>query len=115
MRSILDGHIVLSRELAARNHFPAIDILQSTSRVMRDIVTPAHSRPARLVLERTAMYGRSEDLITLGAYKPGSSKELDKAVTAHDGITGFLRQEIQQPIGFPQSLDALQALAGSIQ
>jgi flagellum-specific ATP synthase len=115
VRSILDGHIVLSRELAARNHFPAIDILQSTSRVMRDIVTPAHYAAARLVLERTALYRRSEDLITLGAYKPGTSKELDKAVAAHEGITGFLRQEIQQPTGLAQSLDALQALAGAIQ
>ena len=115
VRSILDGHIVLSRELAARNHFPAIDILQSTSRVMRDIVTPAHYAAARLVLERTALYRRSEDLITLGAYKPGTSRELDKAVSAHEGITGFLRQEIQQPTGLAQSLDALQALAGAIQ
>ena len=82
---------------------------------MRDIVTPAHYAAARLVLERTALYRRSEDLITLGAYKPGSSKELDKAVAAHDNITGFLRQEIQQPIGFAQSLEALQALAGNIQ
>jgi flagellum-specific ATP synthase len=115
VRSILDGHIVLSRELAARNHFPAIDILHSTSRVMRDIVTPAHYAAARLVLERTALYRRSEDLITLGAYKPGTSKELDKAVAANEGITEFLRQEIQQPVGFAQSLEGLQALAGTIQ
>ena len=115
VRSILDGHIVLSRELAARNHFPAIDILQSTSRVMRDIVTPAHYAAARLVLERTALYRRSEDLITLGAYKPGTSKELDKAVSAHEGITAFLRQETKQSVGLSQSIDALLALAGTIQ
>ena len=115
VRSILDGHIVLSRELAARNHFPAIDIMQSTSRVMRDIVTPAHYAAARLVLERTALYRRSEDLITLGAYKPGTSKELDKAVSAHDGITAFLRQETKQAVGLPQSIEALIALAATIQ
>ncbi|MCK6493071.1 MAG: flagellum-specific ATP synthase FliI, partial [Nitrospira sp.] len=69
---------------------------------------------ARLVLERTALYRRSEDLITLGAYKPGTSKELDKAVSAHDDITAFLRQEIQQPVGFSRSLDELMALAGKI-
>ena len=114
VRSILDGHIVLSRELAARNHFPAIDILQSTSRVMRDIVAPAHYAAARLVLERTAMYRRSEDLITLGAYKPGMSKDLDKAVAAHDGITTFLRQETKEPVGLSQSIDGLLALAGAI-
>jgi len=107
--------IVLSRELAARNHFPAIDILQSTSRVMRDIVTPAHYAAARLVLERTALYRRSEDLITLGAYKPGTSKELDKAVSAHEGITAFLRQETKQSVALSQSIDALLALAGTIQ
>jgi flagellum-specific ATP synthase len=78
-------------------------------------VTPAHYAAARLVLERTALYRRSEDLITLGAYKPGTSKELDKAVAANEGITAFLRQEIQQPVGFGQSLEALQALAGKIQ
>lgn len=115
VRSILDGHIVLSRELAAQNHFPAIDILHSTSRVMRDIVTPAHYAAARLLLERTALYRRSEDLITLGAYKAGTSKELDKAVAAQPEITGFLRQEIREPIGFSRSLDELLALAGKIQ
>jgi flagellum-specific ATP synthase len=115
VRSILDGHIVLSRELAARNHYPAIDILQSTSRVMRDVVSPAHYAAARLVVERSALYRRSEDLITLGAYKPGTSKELDKAVSAHDDITRFLRQEIQQPIAYAKSVEELLALAQKIQ
>jgi flagellum-specific ATP synthase len=115
VRSILDGHIVLSRELAARNHYPAIDILQSTSRVMRDVVSSAHYAAARLVVERSALYRRSEDLITLGAYKPGTSKELDKAVSAHDDITRFLRQEIQQPIAYAKSVEELLALAQKIQ
>ncbi|MBX3237236.1 MAG: FliI/YscN family ATPase [Nitrospiraceae bacterium] len=115
VRSILDGHIVLSRELAARNHFPAIDIMQSTSRVMRDVVSPTHYAAARLVVERTALYRRSEDLITLGAYKPGTSKELDKAVAAHDDITQFLRQEIQQPVGYAKSVEELLQLAQKIQ
>jgi flagellum-specific ATP synthase len=115
VRSILDGHIVLSRELAARNHFPAIDILQSTSRVMRDVVSPGHYAAARLVFERMALYRRSEDLITLGAYKAGTSKELDKAVAAHDDITAFLRQEIRQPIPYGPAVNELTALAQRIQ
>jgi flagellum-specific ATP synthase len=115
VRSILDGHIVLSRDLAAQNHFPAIDILHSTSRVMRDIVTPAHYAAARLLLERTALYRRSEDLITLGAYKAGTSKELDKAVAAQPDMTGFLRQEIREPVDFSRSIDELLALAKKIQ
>jgi flagellum-specific ATP synthase len=115
VRSILDGHIVLSRELAARNHFPAIDVLQSTSRVMRDVVSPAQYAAARLVFERMALYRRSEDLITLGAYKAGTSKELDKAVAAHDDITAFLRQEIRQPIPYARAVDELTALAQRIQ
>jgi len=115
VRSILDGHIVLSRELAARNHFPAIDILQSTSRVMRDVVSPNHYAAARLVLERMALYRRSEDLITLGAYKPGTSKELDKAVAAHDDIMMFLKQENRQPVDYIRSVGELLALAQGMQ
>ncbi len=115
VRSILDGHIVLSRELAARNHFPAIDILQSTSRVMRDVVSPNHYAAARLVLERMALYRRSEDLITLGAYKPGTSKDLDKAVAAHDDIMAFLKQENRQPVDYAHSVGELLALAQRMQ
>ena len=115
VRSILDGHIVLSRELAARNHFPAIDILQSTSRVMRDVVSPDHYAAARLVLERMALYRRSEDLITLGAYKPGTSKDLDKAVAAHDDIMTFLKQENRQPVDYQRSVGELLELAQRMQ
>ncbi len=114
VRSILDGHIVLSRDLAARNHFPAIDILQSTSRVMRDIVSPQHFAAARAVVESVATYQRSEDLITLGAYKPGASRSLDRAVAAHEAITAFLRQEIDKPADFASSVEALHRLAEAV-
>ncbi len=106
-RSILDGHIVLSRELAARSHFPAIDILQSASRVMRDIVTPAHYAAARRIVELSAVYRRSEDLITLGAYKPGANKDLDRAVAAQDAIMAFLRQDLDTRDDWAHSIDAL--------
>ncbi|MEW6246993.1 MAG: FliI/YscN family ATPase [Nitrospirota bacterium] len=111
VRSILDGHIILSRELAARNHFPAIDILQSTSRVMRDIVPPQQFAAARAIVESVATYRRSEDLITLGAYKPGANKALDRAVSAHDAITSFLRQEIGEPADYTTSVQGLLKLA----
>jgi flagellum-specific ATP synthase len=82
---------------------------------MRDVVSPAQYAAARLVFERMALYRRSEDLITLGAYKAGTSKELDKAVAAHDDITAFLRQEIRQPIPYARAVDELTALAQRIQ
>ncbi len=111
VRAILDGHIVLTRDLVARNHFPAIDILQSTSRVMRDIVTPQHHHAARAVTELVATYRRSEDLITLGAYKPGANERLDRAVQKHDAIDGYLRQEVGEKSPLTDSITALFKLA----
>ncbi|MDF0672820.1 MAG: FliI/YscN family ATPase [Nitrospira sp.] len=110
-RSILDGHIVLSRTLAARNHFPAIDLLQSTSRVMRDIVGRPHYDAARTILELVARYRESEDLVVLGAYKPGMNAALDRAVQAQEAINGYLRQDIDQAAGLPSSVQQLEALA----
>lgn len=110
-RSILDGHIVLSRTLAGRNHFPAIDLLQSTSRVMRDIVGRTHYDAARTVLELVARYRESEDLVLLGAYKPGMNAALDRAVQAQNAINGYLRQDIDQPAGLPSSVQQLETLA----
>lgn len=111
VRSILDGHIVLSRTLAAQNHFPAIDVLQSTSRVMRDIVGRDHDRAARSLVELIARYRQSEDLVVLGAYKPGMNPALDRAVRAQDAINAFLRQEIDQPAPLTASVQTLIALA----
>jgi flagellum-specific ATP synthase len=110
-RSILDGHIVLSRTLAARNHFPAIDLLQSTSRVMRDIVGRDHDMAARGILELIARYRQSEDLVLLGAYKQGMNQTLDRAVLAQDAINAYLRQDIDEPAPFAASVQHLSALA----
>lgn len=107
VRSILDGHIILSRDLAARNHYPAIDILQSASRVMRDIVPASQYAAARRIVELTAIYRRSEDLITLGAYKPGANKQLDRAVSLHDAFTAFLRQDPDTKADWADSVEAL--------
>ncbi|TKB76237.1 MAG: FliI/YscN family ATPase [Nitrospira sp.] len=111
VRAILDGHIVLTRDLVARNHFPAIDILQSTSRVMRDIVTPQHHQASRSVVELLATYRRSEDLITLGAYKPGANNRLDRAVGNIDAINGYLRQEVGERAPLADSITSLFKLA----
>jgi flagellum-specific ATP synthase len=110
-RSILDGHIVLSRTLAAQNHFPAIDLLQSTSRVMRDIVAREHDGAARRILELIARYRQSEDLVLLGAYKQGMNQALDRAVQAQDAINAYVRQDIEQSAPFTLSVQTLTALA----
>jgi flagellum-specific ATP synthase len=111
VRSILDGHIVLSRALAARNHFPAIDLLQSTSRVMRDIVGREHHAAAGTVMELIARYRQSEDLILLGAYKQGMNGALDRAVQLQDAINVYLRQDIDQPSPLVPSMQSLVTLA----
>lgn len=113
VRSILDGHIVLSRQLAARNHFPAIDLLNSTSRVMKDVVSRDHYAASRSLVELMARYQQSEDLILLGAYKAGTNKALDRAVSAQDGINAFLRQDNEQQADFGSSVQDLLALAKS--
>jgi flagellum-specific ATP synthase len=110
-RSILDGHIVLSRALAAQNHFPAIDLLQSTSRVMRDIVGREHSDAAGTVRELIARYRQSEDLILLGAYKQGMSKTLDRAVQAQEAVNAYLRQGIDDSATLSASVQGLRAVA----
>jgi flagellum-specific ATP synthase len=92
VRSILDGHLVLSRKLAHRNHFPAIDILQSISRCMSDIATKEHLAVAGKVKDAMAAYKESEDLIQIGAYAIGTNERIDKAIRVHDAINGFLRQ-----------------------
>ena len=113
VRSILDGHIVLSRQLAARNHFPAIDMLNSTSRVMKDIVSREHYAASRSMVELMARYQQSEDLILLGAYKAGTNKALDRAVSAQDGVNAFLRQDNEQSADFGTSVGDLLALEKS--
>jgi flagellum-specific ATP synthase len=110
-RSILDGHIVLSRALAAQNHFPAIDLLQSTSRVMRDIVGREHSDAAGTVRELIARYRQSEDLILLGAYKQGMNKALDRAVQAQEAVNAYLRQGIDDSATLSASVQGLRAVA----
>lgn len=94
VRSILDGHIVLSRAIAAQNHFPAIDILPSVSRVMNEVVTKEHLKAAQQMRSLMAVYKDAEDLIHIGAYVKGSSAKIDEAIKKIDNINDFLCQDI---------------------
>lgn len=93
VRSILDGHIVLSRNLAHKNHYPAIDVLMSVSRIMNQIVEPEKKRLSQKARELLAVYRDAEDLINIGAYSEGSSKAIDEAIQKINELNGFLRQE----------------------
>jgi len=110
VRSILDGHIVLSRQLANQNHYPAIDVLASISRLMNDIVTPEHKEAANYVKNRMATYKNAEDLINIGAYKKGSNAEIDDAVEVHAVIEGFLKQNIGDKFEFEDVVDMVRKI-----
>ena len=98
MRAILDGHIVLKRDLAARNHYPAIDVLSSVSRLMIDVVDRKHLAQAGKVKDLMATYARSEDMINIGAYVKGSNPNIDKAIEAAPKIEAFLKQPFDQSV-----------------
>jgi len=107
VRGILDGHIVLSRTLAARNHYPAIDVLGSVSRLMSEIATEDHKQAASIARELMATYKDSEDLINIGAYVKGSSTKIDKAIKYNDSIESYLKQGIDETTEFAVSLNRL--------
>jgi flagellum-specific ATP synthase len=109
-RAILDGHIVLSRAIAHKGHYPAIDVLGSVSRVMKDIVEPSHRQQAARVVEYLATYREAEDLINIGAYKDGSNPQIDEAKRMIGPLRRFLRQDIDERVDFAQSLAALDQL-----
>jgi flagellum-specific ATP synthase len=100
VRSILDGHIVLSRKLANQNHYPAVDVLDSVSRLMIDVVDERHAAAANRIREILATYRESEDLINIGAYNRGSNPKIDLALDKIGAITGFLRQGIAEQSAF---------------
>ncbi len=96
VRGILDGHIVLSRGLAASGHYPAIDVLGSISRVMKDVADPDHVILARELRRVLAVYDKAEDMINIGAYKPGSNAAIDEAIQKKDSIDTFLSQDMHE-------------------
>src|SRR5471032_1243869 len=109
-RAILDGHIVLNRELAEAGHYPAIDIEQSISRAMHSITTADHQAKSRALKQLYSRYQRSRDLISVGAYAAGSDPLLDKAIVLHERIEQFLQQQISERVSMDESLGQLTAL-----
>jgi len=111
VRSILDGHIVLTRELADEGHFPAIDVLRSISRLRIDIVSDQAVQAGRTAVSRLAVYKRMEDMINIGAYAHGSNPEIDKAIATRSLTSAFLQQDVTEPVSLEDSMKQLAALA----
>lgn len=110
VRSILDGHIVLSRSIAAQNHYPAIDVLGSVSRVMLDIVDKEHYKAAQQIRSIMATYREAEDLINIGAYATGSNANIDKAILAIDSVNAFLQQGVYEKMTADETIAKLLSL-----
>lgn len=109
-RSILDGHIMLSRKLVHKNHYPAIDVLQSISRCMNSIVEKNHKQAAGKLKNVLATYSEAEDLINIGAYKPGSNPGIDFAITKIEQVNQFLKQDTDEKFDYEQTLRLLEGL-----
>ena len=106
-RGILDGHIVLSRKMAQKNHYPAIDVLQSISRVMSSIASDDHKKNAGIMREVLASYNDAEDLINIGAYKAGSNPKIDYAISKIDEVNAFLCQQTYEKVGFDDAVSQM--------
>ena len=109
-RSILDGHIVLSRKIAAKNHYPAIDVLNSISRVKNNVITSEHKDLANRCIELLAIYKDAEDIINIGAYAKGSNFMIDQAIAKINLINDFLRQDVAEHSSFSETNDKLKGI-----
>ena len=109
-RSILDGHIVLDRKIAQKNHYPAIDVLQSISRVMSSIVDSQHKKAAGQLKNVLATYAEAEDLVNIGAYKAGSNPSIDYALSKIDAVNEFLQQDVYEKLSFEESIQRLEEI-----
>jgi flagellum-specific ATP synthase len=107
VRSILDGHVVLTRELATQNHYPAIDVLESVSRLTRDLTTPDQQKLTARGRETLADYRKNQDLINIGAYPAGTNPAIDLSIHLHEPMKAFLCQAIDQGFATEQSWAAL--------
>jgi len=115
VRSILDGHIVLSRDLATQNHYPAIEVLDSVSRLARELHTPAQLDLSARAREHLAVYRRNQDLINIGAYPAGSSPAIDQALARHEPLRQFLRQDVAEGFSLEQTWSLLDKTLAPIQ
>jgi flagellum-specific ATP synthase len=114
VRALLDGHVVLSRALAAEAWYPPIEVLDSISRLMPAVAAPRHREDAALLRRLMAVYARSEDLVRIGAYKPGSDEDLDRALRARSAIRAFLCQEAREQVSHAGAVEKLALLAGEL-
>jgi flagellum-specific ATP synthase len=105
VRGILDGHIVLSRKLANSGHYPAIDVLQSVSRLMPDVMDKENLQRAVYLRGVMATYRETQDLISIGAYKKGSSVKIDEAIDLNEAIGGLLRQQVGERFTFEETME----------
>ena len=108
VRGILDGHIVLSRALANANHYPAINVNASISRLMNEIVSPEHRQLASRIRDILSVYEKNADLIAIGAYKQGSNRKLDFALSKIDAVNAFLMQEVDESFSYEQCVAQMQ-------
>ena len=106
-RSILDGHVVLTRELATQNHYPAVDVLESVSRLNRDLLPPEQINLTAAAREHLAVYRKNQDLINIGAYPAGSNPTIDQAIALHEPLNRFLRQDVTEGFAAAQSWSLL--------
>ena len=109
-RSILDGHIMLSRKFVHKNHYPAIDVLQSISRVMNQVITSDHKEAAGRLKNVLATYEEAEDIINIGAYKKGSNPDIDYAILKISEVNEFLTQEIDDKLEFDDEIHMLKEI-----
>jgi len=114
VRSLLDGHVVLSRALAAEGWYPPVAVLDSISRLMPAVTGPEHRTHAALLRRLMAIYARSEDLVRIGAYKPGSDPDLDRALRAREALRSFLTQDAHEQVRFGEAVRRLAALAAEV-
>ncbi len=110
VRGILDGHIVLSRKLAGQNHFPAIDVQQSISRLAREITSANQDQMAGEIRNSLAVYEKSEDLINIGAYAKGSNPQIDRAIALNGPINDFLTQDVTERVEYNDTLQQMQEI-----
>ena len=113
VRSIIDGHIVLDRSLGAKNHFPAINVMVSASRLMTEVATPEHIAMAGRIRDLIATYREAEDLINIGAYSKGSNPKIDEAIAKNNAITSFLKQGKNEKFTMEDTIGIMQSIVGS--
>jgi flagellum-specific ATP synthase len=114
VRGLLDGHIWLSRKLGSRGHYPAIDVLDSLSRLMTEVAQDEHLQAAQIIRELMAVWRDNEDLVSIGAYRRGTHSTIDVAIDMQDAINAFLRQRVAEPSSFDETLDGLKMLRDTV-